>query len=147
MSRYIQEYSNTTIPSIAVQSTVINIDDARLLSVVSTIQDKKGFDIIILDVSQVASFADYFILCTGSSTKHTQAIANEIEKKLGESGIYPHHSEGYSDGEWILFDYSDLIIHIFTPEYRSFYDLERLWHDAESIKIPAETQTDLSYKI
>jgi ribosome-associated protein len=95
--------------------------------------DKKAHDLSALDISRIASFASYFLFCTGDSSRQMQAIADEIEKKLKESGILASHIEGYHNSEWILMDYFDLVIHIFSKEARAFYDLERLWRDGKKL--------------
>ncbi|MBI4751194.1 MAG: ribosome silencing factor [Acidobacteria bacterium] len=122
----------------AVLSSASDVQDERLWTAIRAAQEKKAFDIVILEISQVTSFADYFLLCSGSSTRQTEAIASEIEKKLGEQGTYTNHKEGA--GEWILFDYGDIIIHVFTKETRAFYDLERLWRDGRRINIPNDAE-------
>jgi ribosome-associated protein len=95
------------------------------------IDDKKGHDVIILDISEIASFADYFLICTGDSSRQIQAIADEVEVRMKESGFKPDHIEGYRNAEWVLMDYFDLVIHIFSKNSRAFYDLERLWRDGK----------------
>jgi ribosome-associated protein len=95
--------------------------------------DKKAQDILALDISKIASFASYFLFCTGDSSRQMQAIADEIQKRLKKSGIQSSHIEGYSNSEWILMDYFDLVIHIFSKEARAFYDLERLWRDGKKL--------------
>lgn len=97
--------------------------------------DKKGHDLIALDISQIASFASYFILCTGDSSRQMQAIADEVEQRLRACGIRPSHVEGYRNAEWILMDYLDLVVHIFSKSARAYYDLERLWRDGEKLDI------------
>jgi ribosome-associated protein len=97
---------------------------------VNAADDKKAYDLVILDISKIASFANYFLLCTGDSTRQMQAIADEIEKRLKAAGIRPAHVEGYQNSEWVLMDYMDLVIHIFSKNARAYYDLERLWRDA-----------------
>ena len=97
---------------------------------VNAADDKKANDLVILDVSTVTSFANYFLLCTGDSSRQMQAIADEVEKQLKEAGIRPSHVEGYQNSEWILLDCMDLVVHIFSKNARAFYDLERLWRDA-----------------
>ena len=98
---------------------------------VNAADDKKANDLVILDISKVTSFANYFLLCTGDSSRQMQAIADEVEKKLKEAGIRPSHVEGYQNSEWILLDCMDLVVHIFSKNARAFYDLERLWRDAK----------------
>ena len=97
--------------------------------------DKKAYDLVALDISQIASFASYFLLCTGDSTRQMQAIADEIEKQLKAIGVRPSHVEGYQNSEWILIDYLDLVIHIFSKTARAYYDLERLWRDGKKLDL------------
>ena len=94
---------------------------------------KKAHDIVALDISRIASFASYFIFCTGESSRQMQTVADEIQKRLKKSGIQSSHIEGYQNSEWILMDYFDLVIHIFSKEARAFYDLERLWRDGKKL--------------
>jgi ribosome-associated protein len=97
------------------------------------VDDKKGYDIAVLDISEIASFANYFVLCTGDSSRQIQAIADEVETKLREHGLRPNHVEGYRNAEWVLMDYVDLVIHVFSKSARVFYDLERLWRDGKRL--------------
>jgi ribosome-associated protein len=105
------------------------MNDALRIAV-NAADDKKASDLVILDISKVASFANYFLLCTADSSRQMQAIADEVEKQLKEAGIRPSHVEGYQNSEWILLDCMDLVVHIFSKNARAFYDLERLWRDA-----------------
>jgi ribosome-associated protein len=102
---------------------------------VNAADDKKAHDLVALDISGIASFASYFLLCTGDSSRQMQAIADEIEKRLKASGIRPSHVEGYQNSEWILIDYLDLVVHIFSKTARAYYDLERLWRDGKKLDI------------
>jgi ribosome-associated protein len=111
---------------------------------VKAADDKKAHDLVALDISQIASFASYFLLCTGDSARQMQAIADEIEKRLKAIGIRPSHMEGYQHSEWILMDYLDLVVHIFSKTARAYYDLERLWRDGKKLdlsKILQERET------
>jgi ribosome-associated protein len=103
---------------------------------VKAVDDKKGIDIVALDISGVATFADYFLLCSGDSSRQIQAIADEVEQRLAANGQRPAHVEGYSNAEWILLDYLDLVIHVFSKQARAYYDLERLWRDAKTLDVP-----------
>ena len=94
---------------------------------------KKAFDLLALDIGESSSFADFFIICSGSSNRQVQAIANSIEMDLKKQGIYPLGVEGFSEGTWILLDYDEVIIHVFYQPVREFYELERLWSDAPRI--------------
>lgn len=98
---------------------------------------KKAMDIRILDLRGVTSFADYFVLCTGSNPKQIQAVADEIGDQLNRRGEKPVSAEGYSNAEWILLDYGDFLVHVFSETARRFYDLDRLWRSAKDVPIPA----------
>jgi ribosome-associated protein len=89
--------------------------------------DKKALDVVLLDLTEVSSFTDNFIICTGTSSRHNQTIADGIEEDLRKQGSRPLHIEGRAEGEWILMDYFDFVVHIFSAQARAFYDLERLW--------------------
>jgi len=97
--------------------------------------EKKANDIVALDITSIASFADCFLICTGNSSRQTQAIADEIEIRLKEAGVRPSHIEGYSNAEWILLDYTNLVVHVFSKTARVYYDLERLWRDCKRIDV------------
>jgi ribosome-associated protein len=90
-------------------------------------EDKKAQDVKTLDISSNSSFADYFVLATGLNKVHTRAVADSIEDELAEQGIHPYSKQGYQQGDWILLDYLDFVVHVFVPEAREFYQLERLW--------------------
>jgi ribosome-associated protein len=102
--------------------------------------DKKAHDFVALDISGIASFASYFLICTGDSSPQMKAIADEVEEKLRASGIRPSHVEGYQNSEWILMDYIDLVIHIFSKNARVYYDLERLWRDSKKLDVDSILQ-------
>lgn len=112
-----------------------NVEDRRVWKALQALQEKKGVAPVVLDISQLTSFADYFIIATGNSSRHVQALADEVEKQLGALKAHPRHIEGYADGEWVLMDYGDFIVHVFTAEQRDFYGLERLWSDAGKLVI------------
>jgi ribosome-associated protein len=94
------------------------------------LEDKKGEDIVVLDLSGIASFTDYFVMVTGRNTRQTQALADAVVERMKAEGLRVDHVEGYSGGEWILLDYGAFVVHIFVPAHRDFYGLERLWADA-----------------
>ena len=94
---------------------------------------KKGVDIRILRIDDISSLADYFVFATGTSNTHVNALADEMEFQLKEIGVTPHHVEGHRSNSWILLDYDNVIVHIFTDESRQYYDLDRLWQDGEQI--------------
>lgn len=101
-------------------------------------EDAKAEDIIVLDVEGIASFADYFIIMNGRSTRHVQGIAETIENELRSKRIKPTHAEGLQEGMWVLLDFDDVVIHVFYYDQRKFYNLEGLWHDAKKIEISQE---------
>lgn len=117
-----------------------NGPDPEVQLAASTASEKKARELVGLDLRDVASFTDFFLICTGSSARHVQAIADSIEEELRKSGRRPLHIEGYSAAEWILLDYGDFIVHVFNPTSRKFYDLERLWRDAKRIALPGIEQ-------
>lgn len=96
---------------------------------VGFLQGKKAKDINVIDIRGISVLADYFIICSGTSTTHIKAIADELGQKASEEGINHIHLEGYNSARWILVDYGDIVVHIFHEEDRSFYNLERLWSD------------------
>lgn len=106
-----------------------------LSKIIKVLDDKKAKDISVLRIDRISTIADYFIICHGTSVTHTRAIADELEEKLESAGVKLLHKEGYNSGKWILMDYGAVIVHIFTEEERKFYDLERIWNDAEKINV------------
>lgn len=103
---------------------------------VRIMEDKKGSEIRVIDISKVSVIADYFILVSGNNTNQTQAISDEIEMQLGRQGVSLKQKEGYQGGNWILLDYRDVVVHIFNSEDRRFYNLERIWTDGKIIETP-----------
>ena len=100
---------------------------------------KKATDIKVLDLTGITSFADYFVVCTGSNQRQIQAIADEVALQLKrQSGELPMSLEGYGQGEWVLADYGDMLVHVFSAKARAYYDLERLWRNAKTVEIPPE---------
>jgi ribosome-associated protein len=100
--------------------------------------EKKATDIVALDLRQLASFTEFFLICTGTNSRQVQAISNGVEEELRAAGKRPLHIEGYNNAEWILLDYGDFIVHVFSATSRRFYDLERLWRDAGRVEIKDE---------
>ena len=97
--------------------------------------NKKGYDVRIIDLQNIASFADFFVICSADSETQVKAIADEIDKTLRDEGIKCWHKEGYTALTWILLDYVDVVVHIFKKDSRDFYNIEKLWGDAESIEV------------
>ena len=108
------------------------------LTAVRAAQDKKATDITVLDLTGITSFTDYFVICSGTSSRQNQAIADEIRLQLKHQGEAANSVEGYDQGEWILSDYGDFLVHVFTAKTREYYSLERLWREAKVVPIPAE---------
>jgi ribosome-associated protein len=101
--------------------------------------EKKAYDLIALDLREIASFTEFFIIATGANQRQVQAVADEIDEQLKKQlRARPVRTEGYSSAEWVLMDYGDFIVHIFEKNAREFYDLERLWRDAKKVDIPAD---------
>ena len=100
-------------------------------------ESKKATDIRVLDLTGISSFTDYFVLCTGASSRQIQAIVDEIGLKLKECGELPLSLEGYKQADWVLADYGDFLVHVFSPKARAYYDLERLWRNARNVPLPA----------
>lgn len=103
--------------------------------------EKKAYDLVLMGVREVTSLADYFIICSGRSDRQVQSIAQGIEEKLGEMGIPPLSVEGVSRGQWVLMDFSDVVVHIFYQPLRQFYDLEGLWGHAPRAELPEPYST------
>lgn len=97
------------------------------------IDDKKGTDIAILDVSDLLQIVDAFVIATGSNRRQVQTLAESVDEQLREMGRRPIRQEGKTEGEWVLLDYGDVVVHLFQPEARDYYSLERLWGDAPKI--------------
>lgn len=108
----------------------------KLAVAVRAAQDRKALDLNVLNLTGLSSFTDYFMICSASSTRHSQAICDAILEQLDELGTRPNHVEGYTQAEWILVDCLDIVIHIFSERSRHFYDLERLWRTAPRIMVP-----------
>jgi ribosome-associated protein len=108
------------------------------LIAVRAAESKKAADIKVLDLTGITSFADYFVICTGANQRQIQAIAEEVGMQLKKAGELPTSVEGYNQAEWVLSDYGDLLVHIFSPKARDYYDLERLWRNARAVEIPPE---------
>jgi ribosome-associated protein len=100
--------------------------------------DKKALDVVVLDLRNTPAFTDFFVLCSGASTRQVTAIVDAIEETLRKSKVRPAHIEGYERAEWVLMDFFTFIVHVFTPQTREFYSLERLWGDAERIEVENE---------
>ncbi len=109
---------------------------AKALLCVRFALEKKAYDLVLMEVGQFTSLADYFLVCTGRSDTQVQAITQSIEENLGRLGIRPLSVEGYTTGQWAVLDYGDVVVHIFYEPVREFYALERLWSRAPVVRLP-----------
>lgn len=100
---------------------------------VEAASDKQAIDIVLLDTRDICSFAEYFVICSGDSSRQIEAIREEIEHVLKEQGVRSHHNEGSTDSGWLLMDYGAVIVHIFAPEERDYYQLDKLWGQANTL--------------
>jgi ribosome-associated protein len=101
--------------------------------------DKKATDVVVLDLRGTPAFTDFFVLCSGQSPRQVKAIADAVEESLRAAKVRPAHIEGYERAEWILMDFFSFVVHVFTPQTRAFYSLERLWGDAERVEVGDES--------
>lgn len=97
--------------------------------------EKNATDLVMLDLGAVTSFTGYFLLCTGQSTRQVKAISDSVEEQLSGQGWSPAHVEGYKNAEWVLLDFVDFVVHVFSPAARQYYDLERLWRRAARLPV------------
>lgn len=105
----------------------------RVREAVSAAEDRKAVDLKVLHLQKISDFTDYFMICSGTSERQVQAIADAVQEKLREGRVRPLHVEGYNRGQWVLIDYGDLVVHVFQEEPRRHYALERLWGDAPDV--------------
>ena len=102
---------------------------------VQALEDKKGEDIKVIDITGVSVLADYFIIASGTNKNQVQALVDNVDETLGRAGSEAKQMEGYATANWVLLDYSDIIVHVFDSENRLFYDLERIWRDGKTISL------------
>lgn len=113
-----------------------NINET-LKTIIDALEDKKAEDIQLIDISEVSTVADYFVITNGANMSQIQALSDNVEEKLAMSGLHPRSVEGYNTANWVLMDYNDFLVHIFDKESRGFYDLERMWRDGKVLDIKA----------
>ncbi len=107
--------------------------DELARKIIDVLSEKQAEEILLLDIRDVASFADYFVIATAAVVRQMRAILDDIDETISGDGVRPMGREGEPDSGWVLIDYGDVILHLFAPEQRSYYDLERLWHAARPI--------------
>ena len=123
------------------EQTVIEVSEISLAKAFLAVQaaaNKKAEVMKILDLREISSFTDYFVICSGHSDRQVQAIADSIVIQLKEDGFMPISVEGYREGRWVVVDFGDVVIHVFHDAIRDYYDIEQLWHDARKVPIPQE---------
>jgi ribosome-associated protein len=119
--------------SSATLSTAAQVQRAAALCL-----DRKATDVTILDLRKVSSATDYFVIASGTSDTHVRAVAEHVQDELRKEGVRAHHVEGVTTGRWVLLDYVDFVVHVFHPVLREFYQLERLWSDADVLPLTGE---------
>ena len=118
--------------------------DDRIMGAVQAAAEKKAIDIVVLDLREIATFTDYFIITSGTNERQVQAMSDEVYETLKKKGSTAARVEGYKTAEWILLDYGDFIVHVFEQKSRKFYDLERLWRESKRVALPAEITAEVS---
>ena len=143
----IKEQSLNPQPTARTQAqpqTVRNTDecdeklDERVCTALHAAGEKKAIDPVVLDLREIASFTDYFLIFSGANERQVQAISDEVNEQLKKAGSPAARVEGYNTAEWILLDYGDFVVHVFEQKARKFYDLERLWRESKRVELPAE---------
>ncbi|MEP6743283.1 MAG: ribosome silencing factor, partial [bacterium] len=118
--------------------------DERITMALNAAAEKKAIDIVVLDLREIASFTDYFVVTSGANERQVQAISDEVFETLKKAGTPAARVEGYKTAEWILLDFGDFIFHIFDEKARRFYDLERLWRESKRVELPGELASQAS---
>ena len=119
--------------------------DERVRLALHAAAEKKAHDLVVLDLREVASFTDYFVIASGTNVRQVQAVADEVQEQLRKHlSVRPARVEGYNSAEWVLLDYGDFIFHVFEEKSRRFYDLERLWRDAARVAVPPDVAGEVS---
>ena len=113
----------------------MSVIESMIKNAVEGLEDKKGEDIKVIDISEVSPISDYFVLASGSNRSQIQAMADSVEEKMHKAGFLLKQVEGYDGANWILMDFVDIVVHIFDRESRNFYDLERIWKDGKLIEL------------
>jgi len=137
-----QSLSPTTSGNLQIKATKSELEpaelDERIWMALASAAEKKAIDTVVLDLREIASFTDYFIIASGANERQVQAISDEVVETLKKSGSPVVRVEGYKTAEWILLDYGDFVMHIFGDKARKFYDLERLWRESKRVELPRE---------
>jgi ribosome-associated protein len=120
--------------------------DERILLALHSASEKKAIDPVVLDLREIASFTDYFVIFSGANERQVQAISDEVYDQLKKAGEPAARVEGYKTAEWILLDFGDFVVHVFEQKARKFYDLERLWRESKRVTLPAEFSSESSLR-
>ncbi len=110
------------------------------LRIAEAADDRRALGVEALDMRGLMNICDFFVICSGRSRLHVDAIAEEIEDQMSALGIEPRHVEGIPDSSWVILDYFDVVVHVFEPDARGFYNLEGLWHDAARLELPTREE-------
>ena len=143
-----QSLSPTTSGNLQIKPTTRELEpaelDERIWMALTAAAEKKAIDTVVLDLREIASFTDYFIIASGANERQVQAISDEVVDTLKKSGTPVTRVEGYKTAEWILLDYGDFVMHIFGDKARKFYDLERLWRESKRVMLPPEFSSEVT---
>lgn len=131
-----------SVPARSIATAAEEKLDDRVLTALHAASEKKANNIVVLDLREIASFTDFFVIVSGSNERQVQAISDEVSETLKKSGSAAARIEGYKTAEWILLDYGDFVVHVFDEKARTFYDLERLWRESRRVALPAEIAGD-----
>ncbi|MDQ2977332.1 MAG: ribosome silencing factor [Acidobacteriota bacterium] len=118
--------------------------DERIRMALKAAGEKKALDVTVLDLREIASFTDYFVITSGNNERQVQAISDEVFETLKKAGTAAARVEGYKTAEWILLDYGDFVVHVFDEKARRFYDLERLWRESRRVELPPEFASEVA---
>jgi len=132
------EQAVNSVPKTTTKTEVPPRLDDRVLTALRAASEKKALELVVLDLREVASFTDYFVITSGTNQRQVQAISDEVFERLKKAGTAAARVEGRQTAEWILLDYGDFVVHVFDDKARRFYDLERLWREAKRVEVPAE---------
>jgi len=136
-----QSLHPTTSGNLQLQSTPEPVEadlDERIRIALSAASEKKAINSVVLDLREIASFTDYFLITSGTNERQVQAISDEVVETLKKAGTAAARVEGYKSAEWILLDYGYFVVHVFDEKARKFYDLERLWRESRQVELPPE---------
>ena len=121
-----------------VSTPSVESSEAKALACARAAIDKKAENVKILNLTDISGFTDFFVICSGTSDRQVQAIANSVESSMGTFGVDALSAEGYAEGRWVLMDFGDVVVHVFLDALREYYDLETLWAEAPKVSIPSE---------